>query len=412
MVELSQPPRAIVVCPVVPFPPVTGGQKRTLRLLEAMDRAGLRPHVVTVDGAAPAAAAALRERGWAVDVLEASEPDLRGRLRQHAARRPSPALASVAARVSALSGAGAALLQLEHTQSAYYLRAEPPTLLSLHNLDSAALRTAARHRRPGSVAWLRAWNRAAATRSVERRAFPRAELVACVTEAEAAAVERLGGRPLVAPNGVDDDLLTVPADSPAGEEVLFFGGLGYEPNRGGLERFVAEAWPEVRRRRPTARLTVAGPGATAPKGLARAAGRSVGSGGTAGQALAGSGVRVVGAVDDLAALLAEARVVVVPVWEGGGTRLKALEALAAARPVVGTALGLGGIGLTPGREGLVADDPRGLADAVAALLGDAERARTMGAEGRRLVAPRRWSATLAPLEERYRAWAAAASSAA
>ena len=36
----------MVVCPIVPHPPQSGGQKRTLRLLETMERAGLRPHVV------------------------------------------------------------------------------------------------------------------------------------------------------------------------------------------------------------------------------------------------------------------------------------------------------------------------------------------------------------------------------
>src|SRR4051794_7958535 len=223
MVKPRDAPRALVVCPVVPFPPVSGGQKRTLRLLEAMERAGLHPHVVTADGEAPAAARALRERGWTIEVLLEPAPGLRARLRQHAARRPAPWLPGVAARVAALAGPQAALLQLEHTQSAPYLRPGLPSALSLHNLDSAALATSARARRPGSVAWLRAWNRAAAPRALERRAFPRATVVVCVSEGEAAAVARLGGSPLVAPNGVDDELFAVPADGPTGEEVLFFG---------------------------------------------------------------------------------------------------------------------------------------------------------------------------------------------
>ena len=44
------------------------------------------------------------------------------------------------------------------------------------------------------------------------------------------------------------------------------------------------------------------------------------------------GVEVLGLVADLPGALAAARAVVVPIWEGGGTRLKVLEALAAGGP--------------------------------------------------------------------------------
>ena len=69
------------------------------------------------------------------------------------------------------------------------------------------------------------------------------------------------------------------------------------------------------------------------------------------------GVDVLGLVADLPATLAAARVVVVPIWEGGGTRLKVLEALAAGRAVVSTALGASGIGFQDGRHGLLAETP-------------------------------------------------------
>ena len=69
---------AIVVSPRLPHPPVTGGQKRTLRLLEAMERAGVRPHLVSADDATPAAAAALRDRGWGVEVVASPRPSRRG----------------------------------------------------------------------------------------------------------------------------------------------------------------------------------------------------------------------------------------------------------------------------------------------------------------------------------------------
>src|SRR4051794_9291697 len=153
-----RPMRALVVCPVLPYPPVTGGQKRTLRLLEAIERAGGRPYVLTADDRDPGAAEALRARGWDVEVVAEPAPGVRRRIRQHLERRPSPYLAGVAARIRALAP-GTALLQLEHTQSAYYAAAGVPTVLSLHNLDSRLLERVARSHAPGSPAWARDWNR-------------------------------------------------------------------------------------------------------------------------------------------------------------------------------------------------------------------------------------------------------------
>jgi glycosyltransferase involved in cell wall biosynthesis len=388
--EMTEP-RAIVVCPVLPHPPVTGGQKRTLRLLEALERAGARPYLVSHDDGSPAAAEALRSRGWVVDVAAEPPPTVRARVAQHRARLPSPYLHGVAARLARLQAEGAALVQLEHTQSAYYPVAPGiPAVLSLHNLDSRLLAQDASSSRRGGLAWLRAWNRASEMRSVERVAFPRADRVICVSDADAGAVAGAGGKPLLAPNGVDDAFFAVPAATGA-EEAVFFGHFGYGPNRSGIERFVAEGWPEVRRRRPAATLAVAG------GGLEPALRRRL---------EAAPGVRVLGLLDDLNVLLAGARTVIAPLWVGGGTRLKVLEALAAARPVVGTAVSVEGIGFTPGVEGLVAETPVELAAAVAGLLAEPARAEELGAAGRELADRFRWPRALAAVEAAYRGWVA------
>jgi glycosyltransferase involved in cell wall biosynthesis len=70
---------------------------------------------------------------------------------------------------------------------------------------------------------------------------------------------------------------------------------------------------------------------------------------------------------------------------GSGTRLKALEALAAGRPVVGTTIGLEGLGLRPGVDVLVADDAASFAAAVLRLLRDDELAARLAAAGRATV---------------------------
>jgi glycosyltransferase involved in cell wall biosynthesis len=113
------------------------------------------------------------------------------------------------------------------------------------------------------------------------------------------------------------------------------------------------------------------------------------------------GVDVLGLVADLPGVLAAARVVIVPIWEGGGTRLKVLEALAAGRAVVGTSLGISGVGFEDGRHGLVGELPSQLAGALAVLLADPGRAAAMGAEGRALAERYRWPEALAGASALY-----------
>jgi glycosyltransferase involved in cell wall biosynthesis len=384
--------RAVVICPVVPFPPMGGGHKRTLRLIEAMERAGATPHLVTDDAHAPDGVEALRGRGWRVDVVEAPAPTPLSRARQHLRRLPSPYLRPVAERVRLLVADGCAFVQAEHTQSAYYGAAIAPArwALSLHNVDSELLRSVARDEQPLTPAWARAWNRWQSMRAVERRMVGRPDAVLCVSEGDR---ERLAGarRVLLVPNGVDDELFALDARLPDGEDLLFFGQLDYAPNEHGMARFLREAWPAVAAARPAARLRIAGRGisdrlAELVAGAERA--------------------EAIGFVPDLAGELARARLVVVPLWQGGGTRLKLLESLAAARPVAGTPLGVEGVGFQHGEHGLVADTGPALAGACVELLANAERAEAMAAAGRRLADGFRWERVTAPAERLYRDWLA------
>jgi glycosyltransferase involved in cell wall biosynthesis len=83
-----------------------------------------------------------------------------------------------------------------------------------------------------------------------------------------------------------------------------------------------------------------------------------------------------------------ARAVIVPLRIGTGTRLKALEAMAAARAVIGTTIGLDGLGIEPGTHALVADDAPGLAAALIEVLLRDDLARSLGAAGRSHVETR------------------------
>lgn len=388
MITASPRPYAVVVTPVLPYPPVAGGHKRILRLAEAIARAGAVPHLLTEDPASPDGADALRDRGWRVDVLPAAPQGVRGRTTQHVVRRPSPYLRELAERLAQLAP-GAAFVQFEHTQSAYYWEAANgrPVVFSTHNADSRMLATIARAQPRPSLNWARAWNRAFSTAAVQRRATKRADAVICVSEEDAAFFRPSARDVIVAPNGVDPELLTVPEPRQGGEDVLFFGHFGHPPNVIGIKRFLAEGWPLVAAARPAARLRIAG--ARSPESLRRLAGTT-------------AGAEMIGFVEDLVAEIERAAAVVVPLWQGGGTRLKVLEALASARPVVATPEGVEGIGFRAGVHGLSGADPAALAQGLLRVLSEPATAARLGRAGRELAATFAWPAATAPAEALYR----------
>jgi glycosyltransferase involved in cell wall biosynthesis len=115
-----------------------------------------------------------------------------------------------------------------------------------------------------------------------------------------------------------------------------------------------------------------------------------------------------GEVPDARPYLAGATVYIVPMRIGGGVRLKLLEALSLAAPVVSTAMGAEGVaGLRAGEHCLLADDPAGFAEAVQRLIDDPALGQRLGASGRDLVRERYdWSAIVPRLEDIYQELAA------
>lgn len=183
----------------------------------------------------------------------------------------------------------------------------------------------------------------------------------------------------VVPNGVD--VVTFrpqPQDQVDPNVILFFGAINYFPNSDAVSFFLQSVFPLLSAKHPKLRVRIVGPGAS-PEILALASDR----------------VEVVGFVDDLRAEIARAAVVVAPLRIGGGTRLKILEAMSVARPIVATRLGAEGIDVQHEREILLADSPEDLARQIERVVADGELARGLGAAARQTA-------------ELHYSWAAAA----
>jgi glycosyltransferase involved in cell wall biosynthesis len=237
-------------------------------------------------------------------------------------------------------------------------------LITLHNLASAAADQQAGVQQ-GRRRWLSS-RAASAWRRVERQALRDFDVIVTVSDLDAAL---LGGPSVMVPNGVDCGRFE--DTSPRGPDVvLFLGHLNFPPNADGLAWLAAEVWPHVRTRVPAAALEVVG---RDPNGAVKAAVSAM------------AGAQLHADVPSVDPYLARASVSVVPLRFGTGTRLKALESLAAGLPLVGTTIGLGGLGIVDGVHALVRDTAEGIADGVAAVLSDPALRVSLSARGQALA---------------------------
>ena len=263
------------------------------------------------------------------------------------------------------------LVQVEWVEAALLIRkSRTPLVLDAHDvITKPAERGAARASGPGgAVAKLRYLLVRGVEKSVVRRFATVLTLSGFDRDYLLAMLPGLDVRTVPIPAGLD---FTGRQFTPRRNVILFLASYRFRPaNVQGALWFCREVFPLVRREVPDARFVIAGYGP--PAELTALA--------------ADPQVEVPGFVDDLERCYKEAAVFAAPILQGGGIIVKVLDALAAGTPVVTTAFGNEGVGGTPGRDLLVADDPAGFAAAVISLLRDREQAERLAASGRAFVA--------------------------
>jgi glycosyltransferase involved in cell wall biosynthesis len=377
------PRGAFVVANRLPFPLDDGWKVRTFHITRAIAR--LAPTLLAVGGSYPAAtlAATATALGSGASILtfplenRYRFADLaRGALFARPAQYWRCQSAEGHREVARMIGADGFDLGVAVTTFMWpYLQALAPSarrVVDTHNVDSVVLERYAgtMGRTPRAVY---AKLTARKMRALECDTYAGADevWVCSQTEQELGRSLAPSARIAVVPNGVDLRALS-PAGMPAPvpDRLVFVGRMDYFPNLDGLRYFTQEILPLIRRQRPGVTLEVAGQGI-----------------GAAARALADAspGVTLLGGVDDIRPVVSRASAVIAPLRSGGGTRLKILEALALARPVISTRIGAEGLDLAPEQEILLADSPADFAARVVEVLASPERARVLGEAGRRAV---------------------------
>jgi glycosyltransferase involved in cell wall biosynthesis len=172
------------------------------------------------------------------------------------------------------------------------------------------------------------------------------------------------------PNGVDTTFFSPrrPAQTP--NSMIFVGTLSWYPNLDAVIYLLREVWPRLRKRLPTATLDVVGSGAPARlRGLVEAS----------------PGVTLHGYVSDIRPLIDSAALYICPIRDGGGTKLKILDALAMAKCIVAHPVACEGIDVTPGKDVIFAETAEDFVREIEKILTDTRCRLAIGSAARELA---------------------------
>lgn len=126
------------------------------------------------------------------------------------------------------------------------------------------------------------------------------------------------------------------------KNILFVANYGYYPNEIGANWLINEIVPKVVEKEPEAKFYLVGKNPS--QYMLEASKRN-------------NNIIVTGMVDELKDYYNLSDIVVLPIFNGGGVKMKALEASSCGRPIVSTSFALIGTGLIPGVHVLSADEP-------------------------------------------------------
>ncbi len=181
----------------------------------------------------------------------------------------------------------------------------------------------------------------------------------------------------VVANGTDASYFKPTSAQEEANTLIFAGSLNRYANISALRFFVGRVWPLVKQQFPSLRFYVAGkrPSNSLVRWLKR-----------------DSNVVVVADPEDIRPWIARAAVFVCPILDGGGTKLKILDAVAMGKAVVTTSIGCEGLDLKHGEHVLISDSPHDFARMIFLALRNGARRKQLGECGRAFV-------------ERYHSWA-------
>ena len=246
-----------------------------------------------------------------------------------------------------------------------------PTILDHHNIEShMMLRRAEMETNPLAAAYFR--QEGGRLARYEQAECPQFSLnITCSSLDSARLLELVPAAPVDdVPNGVDVGYFRAAGSAELADSIIFAGTLSWYPNRQAVDFIAREIWPRLKAAAPGSSVDIVG--ASPPAELLELSRRD-------------PDFRVHGFVDDVRTYLDRAPVYVCPITDGGGTKLKILDALAMGKAIVADPIACEGIDVTDGVDVVFASQPEEYVSAIRRLFTDRDERARLGANARRLA---------------------------
>lgn len=377
----------LILCSRIPFPLHDGGNLAVHNIFEGLLQAGVRTSMLAMN----------TSRHW---VAPDSLPEIFSRLQQLVTVPVDNRIKPVAALVSLLEGSSYNLkrfISKDYEQALIaLLQSDTFDVIILEGLFVTPYTSVIRKYSNAKICYrqhnieFEIWERlaqdesnivkrwylqrlAAALRKYESETLNNYDSVAAISPIDAGRYQAMGCHlPIVnIPFGVQVEQLdegAVAFEAPL--QFYHIGAMDWQPNVDAMIWLLNEVWPQVMKQIPNACLHLAG--RRMPEMFFKHH---------------WPGVKVYGEVEDAAAFESDKHILLVPLHSGGGLRIKVLHAMARAKAVIATTIGMQGLEeAVDGRHFIRADEAVSFADACVKLYNNVSLAQHMAEQARQLVA--------------------------
>lgn len=267
------------------------------------------------------------------------------------------------------------IIQLEMLQMATYLDiirkySKAPVVLRAHNIEHKIWQRIAENcSNPLKRIYLNHLYRS--LKRFEISILNKVDGIIAITPVDAQNFDRLSHSTNIisVPFGINLDTLPENPFQPAEPSLFHIGTMNWFPNEESIKWLMTQVWPQVSQRLPEIELHLAG--RYMPDWMLK---------------LSIPRVTVDGEVPDVWEYMQRFSIMVVPLFSGSGIRIKIVEAMAAGKAIITTAIGAEGINYENGQHLIIAKDAGSFTDAIVKVCNNRVLRDTLGKNARMLIA--------------------------
>lgn len=265
-------------------------------------------------------------------------------------------------------------IQFESIYTAPYLEmvrdlSQAKCILRMHNLEYVIWEDLAKKE---NNYFKRKYLQILATRlkKYETQQFSLFDFIFCISEKEKNLLEQLEikAQCYYLPYGIEKNRFRLDSFQPEINSIFHLGSMDWLPNQEGVIWFCEEVWPRLKEEHKNLKFYLAGK--NMPKHF---------------EAYKRKGIDVLGEIDDAKTFILEKNIMLIPLFQGGGIRIKILEALIQGKTIVSTSKGVEGLNLENEKHFLLANNAKEFIDKINWCLKNQEASKAIGIQAQEWV---------------------------